>query len=187
MAITNHKHLKFILELAKTGNRIKAYRTAYPKCKDDKAASTNAGRLMKNVEIVKAVKQKTAEFQSLALNKAQEAVSEQVVDNVLSFNQKRQILAAIASGAPRYVKKLISEENGVKVYQDIFLVPTFNDIVKAVELDNRMTGDFAADRRELGDITKGSKTTERLDDNQFTQLIDKLNTLYLKGTKNGTQ
>jgi hypothetical protein len=117
----------FINEMIKHGDENKAVLKAYPHLKGDvKKIRTYCGRLLKNVEVAESINKKATKIAEMATNKAVEELKEQIKVEVLTAARKRELLHSIA-------------EN------------TDNDImarIKAIEVDNKMTGDNAPVKQE---------------------------------------
>lgn len=114
----------FVQEMNRHGDENKAVIKAYPHLKGDaKKIRTYCGRLMKIVEISTAINKRAAKIEALATNKAVDDLKDEIVMEALTVAKKRQILRQIAEGEQ-------------------------NDLIarmKAIDLDNKMAGDYAAD------------------------------------------
>lgn len=131
------EHKIFIKHYVKTGNHIVSYQKAFPHA-DRKTAATNGGRLLKNAEIASAIQDAANKISKKAEEKAVEELKEEIKGEVLTALQKRDLLRRIAKG---------EEVNGKK--------PGVMEMLRAIELDNKMAGDNAPERKDL--TTKGKE------------------------------
>jgi hypothetical protein len=169
----NSEQRKFLkLLIANHGDHIEAYVQAY-NMKNRKKAATAGRQLALHPE----VKQKFEESQSrairLAEKKAAEQLAKEYVTQALSMTQKRDILFQIATGTLT-IKKTVSI--GGKA-QTVDAIPDFNDRKNAIELDSRLMGEFAAEKREITgkDGTDLVPKREKMTDDQFTQVLNMIN------------
>ena len=141
----------FTNEMIKHGDKVRAYKTAYPNAKSDRAALNNSARLMKNDSILSAIKEGQDQVKRIASDVAvgEAAKKESVV--LLTAIEKRQILAKIARG------EYIIEEHAVTRVGVLPYTRTPNpqEIAKAIEIDNKMTGENAPTKLEhSGEVKK---------------------------------
>lgn len=136
------EHKIFVKWMAKTGDHILSYQKAFPQA-DRKTAATNGGRLLKNAEIAEAIRQQAEKISKKAEKEAVEELKEEIKGDVLTAAQKRELLRQIANG---------EEINGKR--------PSFQDRLKAIEIDNKMAGDNAPDK--LDHTTKGKALPKTL-------------------------
>lgn len=184
----NSKHGIFINEVAKHGDRILAYKTAYPHVTNSRVASTNATRLLKKADIALAVETQKKKLQDLANLATAQQLASTAVAETLTFVRKREILAQIVKGdylLPKIipVREVIETrtKNGVKrefitSMKKVMAPPDHADVLKAMDIDSRLTGDYAAEKREVSLLPGGDGVTqERLPDIQFNTFIQILN------------
>lgn len=156
------EYLVFIREVAKTGHQAEAYRKAYPKVKSMAAARANASKLMCKPEIVEGIKRLQERSAKMAETQAAKELKDQIVTETLTAERKKEILREIAEGKALY-KEMIPfyDENandgqGAWVSKPVkFSQPTLADRIRAIEVHNKMTGDFAPDK--LDHTSKGDK------------------------------
>ncbi|WP_343302863.1 terminase small subunit [Chitinophaga niabensis] len=129
------EHKNFIKHYVKTGDHIGAYQKAFPHS-DRKSAATNGGRLLKNEEIAEAIRREASKISKKAEEKATNELKDEIKGEVLTAIEKRDLLRRIAKG------ELV---NGKKA--------TIAEMIKAIEVDNKMGGDNAPDK--LDHTTKG--------------------------------
>lgn len=135
MAI-NPEHKKWADLVVKGESDIDAYIKLFPTSTRKNAANITS-RWRKKEEILTYLRKKSSKISSLVENKLEKEVSSLEVSNILTSAKKREILAKIVSGefeTEKYVT-IKGELKKVKVKPDI------NDIMKAIELDNKMAGD----------------------------------------------
>jgi len=129
----NARHLLFINEMIRHGDKLKAYAAAYPDAKGE-ALRKAAERLMKNPIIAQQIDEVRAQVRHEAYTAAYAACMEEMKTELLSMQKKRAILAQLATcemKVGRYVKY-----NGdyIMVYED----PRPRDIIRAIELDTKL-------------------------------------------------
>lgn len=129
----NARHLLFINEMIRHGDKLKAYAAAYPDAKGE-ALRKAAERLMKNPAIAQKIHEVRSQIRHEAYVAAYAACMEEMKTELLSMQKRRAILAQLATcemKVGRYVKY-----NGdyVMVYED----PRPRDIIRAIELDTKL-------------------------------------------------
>jgi len=120
----------------------------------EKTARNKSAILMKNEEIsgyIRAQGQAIGEkiSESLTTKIANEKVSQ-----LMSSAMKRSILAQIISGKYRIEKTIIVDGKRKKVK----VKPDLNDIMKAIEIDNKMSGDLIL--AKPNEVAKAEKVTK---------------------------
>lgn len=142
------QHEIFAREMAKHGNAVKAYKSAYCKVKSDKTALTNASRLLKNATIKEAIAEESKKIATLATQAAAEELKEEIKASVLSAARKRAILRQIAEGELQIpAKKPVWDREQKKyVFVPILELPDHAARMKAIEIDNKMVGDNAPEK-----------------------------------------
>lgn len=150
MSSIKRQYQVFIDEMIKHGDQVKAYKVAYPKASDE-AARVNSYKLLQNATIQSAVKKGADKIRSLAENKAVEELKDEIKANVLSALQKRELLLKIATGAIEIPTKRPAWDSEQRKYVmvPVIDVPDFGERMKAIDLDNKMAGDFAADKKDI--------------------------------------
>lgn len=134
----------FIKEMNKSGDKIQAYMKAFPKCKSRKSAATNAERLLKKEEVLNLLKINSAmqlQARDITLNE----LKEEIKLNILTSFQKRDILRRIAKGVLMIDEHYVRKDGTVGKYQR---KANAFEILKAIEVDNRMAGDDAPEKYE---------------------------------------
>lgn len=122
----------FAAEIAKGLKTSDAYKIAYPKCKSNDGAGSAGRRLLKMPEIKLEIERQKTELVALHEQTVREQV-QKAGGRALTWAMKRAILHDIANG-----KKI---KIGTKAGKPIYKVPTATDQIKAIELDNEMTGE----------------------------------------------
>lgn len=142
----------FINEMIKHGDKVRAYKTAYPETNTDKSALTCSGRLLKNVDILKAIKSAADKASQIANSNAIQASAMSEASNLLSAIEKRTILAKIARGDAQIMENAVTKDGEIITF---FRTPNSNEIIKAIESDNKMTGENAPTKLEhSGEVRK---------------------------------
>lgn len=154
----------FIKEMNKTGDKIEAYLKAFPKCRSRKSAATNAERLLKNTEVLNLLKINPAmqlEARRITLNE----LKKEIKLDVLSSFKKRNILRQIALGELLIEEHFIKKDGTVGKYMR---KANAFEILKAIEVDNKMAGDDAPEKHEYNvmfDISAIYKKAMQVKDN----------------------
>lgn len=162
----NEKQEIFVREYLKDFNGTRAYKAAY-KTKDDKVAGTGAWRMLKNVEIQKAI-QKQA-------NKTLEEVE---VDVAYIVNNIKEVTERCMQKSPvmyydkvdkewKQEKKIIYTSDGTRVEQDVWQFDASNSL-KGLELLGKYKSIFS-DNIKIKDDTKATSLLESIN----RQLSDK--------------
>lgn len=135
----------FINEMIKHGDKVRAYKNAYPNAKSDNAAQVNAIRLLKNDNILSAIKAGSAEASKIASKAAIHQAAKKETSNLLSAIEKRTILAKIARGDAQIMENAVTKDGEIITF---YRTPNSNEIIKAIESDNKMTGENAPTKLE---------------------------------------
>lgn len=162
----NEKQEIFIREYLKDFNGTRAYKAAY-KTKDDKVAGTGAWRMLKNVEIQKAI-QKQA-------NKTLEEVE---VDVAYIVNNIKEVTERCMQKSPvmyydkvdkewKQEKVVVYTSDGTRVEQDVWQFDASNSL-KGLELLGKYKSIFS-DNVKIKDETKATSLLESIN----RQLSDK--------------
>lgn len=161
----NRRQKLFVEEMIRTGDKNLAYHKAYPKAGTD-SCRINSSALLRNPSIAQAVKDGSSQIESLATQEATESLKLEIMGNVLSRNMKREELYKIAKiGEVEDVIRRYEEDpqTGRMVYKEIPIKrrATVLERLKAIELDNKMTGDQL---RTLADlyVNPGEETIIRI-------------------------
>lgn len=167
----NKAQEKFANEMIRHGNTVKAYRKAYPSCKSDQAAKVNANRLLKNATIQLKIKQGGEIVSNLAQEEAVNEAKDEFKGTLLTSLQKRSILAEIANGDARIQERLIKyNSKGDPEIEFYYREPNAMEKIKAIDIENKMTGDNAAIRQDL--TSKGESLNNALiEQKRFDQLL----------------
>ena len=147
----------FVAEMAKHGDEDLATGTAYPQLKGDtKKIRTYCGRLLKNVEIAKEIQQLSTKFQQLATSKAVEEIKNDLVSNAMSAIEKRNLLSEIARGDARIQEHFMKyNKKGEPEMESYYREPTPFENMKAIEIDSKMSGDYAPVKKDIKIENKG--------------------------------
>ena len=130
------KHKRFADEYIKHGDATKAYQLAYPKTSEE-TARPQSYRILQNVTVQAYIKKITDKINEKAENMLVDELSERQYTNLLTTFEKRHILSQIARGELEISQTKVSM--GIAI--DIILKPDYIARIKALELENRMTGD----------------------------------------------
>lgn len=126
------KHKRFADEYIKHGDATKAYRAAYPKVKEE-TARVNSYKALQNTTVQDYIKERSDKITEIANQK----LAETQFKDLLTTAEKRFILRQIARG------ELLEEYNQVLKgeLKKVKRLPNLIERIKAIELENRMTGD----------------------------------------------
>ncbi len=113
-----------------------AYFRVYPKAAK-KTAQNQIVTFRKNVGLMAYIEKATNKMAQILENKHIEALSGVELGNILTSARKREILAKIVNGEME-VEKYVTVKGELK---KVKAKPDLNDIMKAIELDNKMAGD----------------------------------------------
>lgn len=130
----------FINEMILHGDKVKAYKKAYPKAKSENSAAVNAIRLLKNDNILNAIKSGSDKAEKAAYQSVIKKVARKKKIKLLSQIEKREILSEIARGERKIMENSVTKSGEVVTY---YRTPNANEIIKAIDTDNKMTGDNA--------------------------------------------
>lgn len=123
----------FINLMVEDGDEIKAYRTAYPRTTSDAGARVSAARLLKNATIKNEIATRKRAIVAKADDLAAHDLKEERKRLYLTISDKREILYHIAKGK----KMKVTDKDGNTVYR----YPDDRDRIRAIELDNEISGD----------------------------------------------
>lgn len=147
------QHQIFVDEMVKHGDQIKAYMTAYPKAKEE-TARVESYRLLQIPTVSEAIKEHSEKIKAIATQKAAEELKEVIVGNTLTAHRKREILHGIAEGtlAIKVKKRFWDKVQEKYVIKEVSQFPDHTTRMKAIDLDNKMTGDYAPEKQALTDV-----------------------------------
>lgn len=169
------EHKKWADFVIKGMTEIDAYLEMCPKS-TRKNASNMVGTYRKNQDLMDYVAKGLAKISAIVQEKVTDKLSDAVIGNVLTSAKKREILNLIALGEIEYEKLVLVEVDDLddkgkkrgkkRVYKKMLVKPDLHERIKAIDLDNKMTGDvFRAkphelagdeDGAELGDLFKNT-------------------------------
>lgn len=129
------QHQTFILGMIKHGDKIQAYRAAYPNCNNDETARKSAERLLHHHPAIAAeIAESTAHIRQQAYTEAYQQHIAQQKTPLLSMMKRREILAQIATCEMK-VARFVKDGDRYKM---LFEDPRPRDIMKAIELDAKL-------------------------------------------------
>lgn len=112
-----------------------AYKLAYPSA-TEKSCLDRGRKLSNNVEIATYVGRIQSKIQNKVENKLSDTLSNEIVTELLTVAKKREILSKIANG-DLLVEKAVGTKLGIEIVK---AKPDAMDIMKAIDLDNKMCG-----------------------------------------------
>lgn len=144
------QHQIFVDEMVKHGDHVKAYMAAYPKAKKE-SARVKSYNLLQNDTIKNFIAEQSDKIKTTATEQAITELKEEIKGNILTRQKKLEILHQIATGELEIPVKKPVWDQAQKKY---VLIPTMeppdhNARIKAMEVDCKMTGDFAPAKWEV--------------------------------------
>ncbi|MCD6062563.1 MAG: Terminase small subunit [Flavipsychrobacter sp.] len=136
MSTINLAHERFIREMILHGDRVKAYRAAYPSC-SEKTAAVNACRLLARPEI----KERIRNAVKLVQKKVESDLYEELKDKVLSTAHQRHLLYLIATGQQKTTKTIVRYNRPISWQQG----PSIRDTLVALGLDYKLSNGWKRD------------------------------------------
>lgn len=130
-------------------NATRAYKTAYPKVKNDVVAATNGGRLLRNAEVKNYIDTRLAEIQSAKIADAQEVM--EYLTSVMRGESKATEIVVEGTGdgcsEARLIKKAPSEKDKLKAAELIGKrYGLYTDkIEETVDMELNITVDYGDD------------------------------------------
>ncbi len=129
----NIKQHSFITYYLQSGDKVAAYKAAYnSKSNNETALESAANRLLRRPDVSEAIK---LTLQTVR-GQAETELKDQLKVELLSVSEKRAMLASIARG------ELVPQS--IPVGRDIWrtgaLLPTINQRLKAIDIDNKIAG-----------------------------------------------
>ncbi|RYE24871.1 MAG: hypothetical protein EOP51_06045, partial [Sphingobacteriales bacterium] len=129
----NIKQHTFITYYLQSGDKVQAYKAAYQsKSNNENALESAANRLLRRTDVSEALRMTLQTVRG----QAESELKDQLRVELLSVNEKRAMLASIARGEP--VPQSIPVGNDVS--RTGSLLPTINQRLKAIDIDNRISG-----------------------------------------------
>lgn len=130
----NQKQKDFVLGMLQHGDKLKAYRAAYPNSKNEEAAIKSAERLLRDPQVAREIQSVRDNIYTEAVQKAYALQVQQSTTKLLSVMKKREILTQIATCEMK-VGRYIKDDNG---YRQVYEDPRPRDIICAIELDTKL-------------------------------------------------
>lgn len=134
----------FIKEMLEHGDKTRAYIAAYHGI-NPKYACGSAYRLLKRPHIQDALK----DLDTHALKKAEQDTGFKFI--LFTYAEKRDLLRRIALGETLVIKRQM--KNGEWKTKE--LIPSFADRLRAIDIDNRMAGEYAPDKLQVEQYSSG--------------------------------
>jgi hypothetical protein len=145
----NPRHEKFIEEMIQHGDRVRAYRAAYP---DSKHMYSSAYRLARDPDIITRIEEGRLQWE----NENREREEEAYHIRMAAITKKRALLSRIINGEARF-EKLVKTADG---YEPVKVAPTAGEIFRAIELDNKLA-------KEMGMLNDKIKFRITIGDEEF--------------------
>ncbi|MBS1773249.1 MAG: terminase small subunit [Bacteroidetes bacterium] len=137
----NIKQHRFITEYLRFGDKAIAYKNAYNTPHANyRTLESAANRLLKKPEIAYAIEEAMARIRS----EAEQELKQQLREELMSVQRKRDILARIAHGDV-YIEQTYRGK-GCQTCS-VMVKPTINQMLKAIDLDSKLAGDYAVKKQ----------------------------------------
>lgn len=134
--ILSKKHKIFADHFIKTGDQTEAYMLANPGAKRT-SAQASSYKWLKSAKINLYIQERQGEINKITNDRISEELVAKGVVGLLTAAHKREILAKIANGEHEIEEYIVIRGEVKKIKRK----PNANEIAKAIEIDNRMTGD----------------------------------------------
>lgn len=132
----NPKHKKWADYVVSGKSNTEAYKLVYPNA-TLKTCQNKGGVLSKKGELKNYINSRLTKIAEKVENKASNELLDIEIGLILTSAKKREILAKIVNGEME-VEKYVTVKGELK---KVKAKPDLNDIMKAIELDNKMAGD----------------------------------------------
>ena len=134
----NLKHHAFVTEYLYWGDQVIAYQNAYKKHGSSyRSLQSAANRLLAMPEVAEAIDK----AQSAIRSRVEEEVAARLKQELLTIQKKREILAQVATGS-LYIEQMTVGKNCSNCTH--LVKPNINQMLKAIDLDNKLAGHYAA-------------------------------------------
>lgn len=121
---------------------VEAYLLVYPNA-TKKTAQNQVGTFRRDLGVMGYIEAGLKRISDKIEEKTTTAIANETITNILTVARKREILSRIASGEFE-TEKLVQVKNletDKWEWKKLKVKPDFNDIIKAIDLDNKMAGD----------------------------------------------
>lgn len=150
----SEKHKRFADLYLETLDYTASYQAVYPNAKK-RSASVKGYNLLQKVEIKEYIKQLNDKIDFETQNRIIESRSGQQTIALLSLARKREILSQIANSEATMIEYANTKAGPIPIDRK----PNFIEIIKAIDTDNKMTGDEAPKKIAETDI-EGKQITK---------------------------
>lgn len=133
-------NMHFVKQFVKSANAVAAYKEAYPTA-TEAVAARGSKRLLENP----LVQAELREFRDIMRTQALQEIKDELKAIMFSYNEKRGLLRDIALGHVNIKKQVKQGNEYVLVEAPVDMA----DRLRAIEIDNRMTGDNAPDKLQI--------------------------------------
>ncbi len=129
------QHQIFIIKMIKYGDKVQAYRAAYPKCTNDETARKSAERILRHhPEVAAEIEEATAYMRQRTYAEAYRDHVERQKTPLLSMMKRREILAQIATCQMKVGRFVKDGGRYIMLFED----PRPRDIMQAIQTDAKM-------------------------------------------------
>jgi phage terminase small subunit len=148
----NATQLKFVNAHLALGDKIAAYKLAYPKTKSEKAIRSAANRLMQHPEVKEAIEGPLNRIRA----EAEEDLKKRFEGELLTFYEAQLELTKITNGT-RTTEKWVKDKNG---WTKLEVKPTISNVVSALNTFFRLNGHFPQ-KKLTAELKQEQKEAER--------------------------
>jgi hypothetical protein len=131
------EYLIFIQGMILHGNKVKAYKQAYPGVNDE-SARTAANRLLRQPDIWQRIHDITTRAQQKAMEELELEATGMVKQQLLTQQRKREVLAAMVNGEVKCKRYIKLRDRVELVFDDLNPFA----ILRAIELDSKLAGEL---------------------------------------------
>lgn len=151
----NLKQHTFVTEYLRRGDQVMAYMHAYNRFDANyKTIESASNRLLKKPEIAQAIH----DAQTRVREQVEQELAQELKDQVLTIEHKRQLLFKIATGE-MVVEQNYKGKNCTQCTQ--FIHPSINQMLKAIDIDNKLTHQYPKNLYTFPVVTKQTATEEK--------------------------
>lgn len=159
----SEKHKRFADLYIESLDYTSSYQAVYPNAKK-RSASVKGYDLLQKVEIKDYIKSINAKIDSETQKRIIESRSGQQTIALLSLARKREILSQIANSEIEILEYVGTKDGPEPVNRK----PNFMEIIKAIDTDNKMTGDEAP--RKIAETDIGGKAVTKEGNNYIFKI-----------------
>jgi hypothetical protein len=155
------EHHVFIREFIRTGNKLTAYKKAYPETKGE-ALRSAATRLYNKPHIQQRINEIMQPIREKAVAELEAESTTRIKEEICTMQQRREQLAKIILGKWQVKKHIKLKDSIIEVYDD----PSPNAVIRAIDLDSRLAANKYKEKgieyKKAEDAIPATKSMEHL-------------------------